>query len=117
MVAIHHNYKQELITMKKIILILALGICGSAVAEMKTECTGPRGGYAGFGYAADLRSAAIHPYRGHLYSGYRFCSGVQLEFRHTSSLGSDDGVDVTGDNENDIVSSENSLGAYYTVWF
>jgi hypothetical protein len=102
---------------KTIIFLCAVVTPACAGAAGSFECEGPKGVYAGLGYAANLRSNAAYPFRGHLYSGYRFCSGIQIEFRHTSALGSDDGVDVTGDNENDITSSENSLGAYYTAWF
>lgn len=99
--------------MKKMILLAAL--CAS-VANAE-ECTGPNGAYAGFGYAADLRSNAAFAYRGHAYGGYRLCNGLQVEFRHTSKLGSDDGIDLDNDHENDLATSENSLGAYFTHWF
>ena len=98
--------------MKYIILVCAV-LSTSAHAECNTQS----GTYAGFGYARDLHSDAAYPFRGHLYGGYKLCNGLQIELRHTSALGSNDGYDVTGDNENDIRTSENSIGAYYTVWF
>ena len=100
--------------MKLVLFVALLALSTMASAQ---DCNGPSGAYAGFGYAKNLRTNAAYGYRGHLYGGYRLCNGLQAEFRHTSGLGTDDGVDVTGDNENDISTSENSLGVYYTVWF
>ena len=103
--------------MKIKLILCSLSLLVVMQSVQAQECDAPNGAYAGFGYAANVRSNAAFPYRGHLYGGYRFCNGIQLEFRHTSGLGTDDGFDTTGDHENDITTSENSIGAYYTVWF
>ena len=98
---------------KVIILALAVG-CSQVSAECETKQTG---GYIAAGAGNDLRGNAAFNYRGRLYGGWQFCNGLKIEFRHTSVLGDDDGVDLDGDNQNDIATSENTIGLDYTVWF
>jgi hypothetical protein len=103
--------------MRYTLLFLCLCLPTAYAESSLRPCYDPSGMYTGLGYASDIRSDAAYAVRGHLYAGYRFCTGLQVEFRHTSALGSDDGLDLTGDNRNDIRTSENSFGLYYTVWF
>jgi hypothetical protein len=74
------------------------------------------GVYMGLGFGNDLRGNAAFNYRGKLYGGYQFCNGLKIELRHTSVIGDDDGIDLNGDHENDVATSENTLNIEYTLW-
>ena len=99
--------------------ILATVLCLSCVSgHCSVLCeTKQTGWYAGAGFGLDLKSDAASTSLFSAYTGHQFCNGIKIEYRHTSLVAERDGVDLDGDREADIMSSEDTLSIGYQLWF